>query len=342
MSPTTAQPYIESFMVPATASTPPSLGWPDGAQPPPTPINGTTTTGGIGNTSFASGTALTPSALVNGYASAPPYWQGSKITANTASLVTVIDAADNPAGMQTVTVAATANNQALFTLPGPPDVAKIQGIKRLSPATDIAPDPSNGGHNPAAGVIAIGAPTPAIASGHVLEFKYVAAFAGPIPAGVAFTIAPPKPAVTGLSTGAAWAAAYKTLFLAGVANGVPPVPAAVTAAETAMQTIIDGMMSTPVLAAAAIQAGAVAFWGVVAGASASVFPASIAAIPPPALASLAAGFTTAGASASLLPNPQPWDPTASQAAAGLFSGALYASMAGAQIIFPGPVPFPFL
>lgn len=344
MSPATLQAQIERFMVPVgpTGTEDPELGWPDGVVSPPPPISGTTVGGATSNTTFAS-SLITPAAI-GGYAALPPYWAGAKILAVATPLVTLDSPASSPDGPQTADVTATAGAQALFSLPGAPNVALVQSITRLSDSVAIAVDAANGGHDPSHGVIAIGAPSPAIANGNVLRFVYLKAFAGPVPAGVAFTVAPPKPPTTApLSTGQAWAAAFKAMALEGAANGIPPTT--LDAAETAMRGVIDGMMSTPGLGPISLQAGAAAFWGVVAGGFAAIFPAAVGFVPPPTLAGMSAAVISAGASSLAIPIPDPWNPTASQAAAALFAAAIYSSSLGGLVIFqpgPSPVPFPFL
>jgi len=322
----------------------PELGWPDDITMAPAPVEGQTLSGS-GNTTFGAAEAL--ASHVGGFATVPPYWDGAEITGVAGSVVTMATPAGSPDGPQVATVVATADDQEVFSLPGAPDVALIQSIKRTAAIpTDIAPDADNPSHNLAAGVVAIGNPDPnPILNGDSLDFTYLNSFAGPVPSGVDFAIVPPKdPPALGFSVGDAWSAAYRVFIEGGQAMGQSPIPMSLAGAEAAMKGVIDGLMGPPGLGAIAIQAGAAAFWGVVAGSAASIFPGALAAVPPPSLVGMSAAVLAAGASTLAIPIPDPWDDSASKAAAGLFAGAIFGTSQGGLVIFqpgPSPVPFPF-
>jgi hypothetical protein len=345
----TLQTEIERFMVPTTPPDEdhlPELGWPDDVTLPPDPVTGTTSAPGIGNDSF-NAPGASPS-HVGGYASLPPYWEGVEIIGVSGTLVTVAKPASDPSGPQVGNVAATADDQVIYSLPGSPNVSQVQSIERTAPiVTDIAPDADDPGHDPANGIIAIGNPDPdTILDGDDLEFTYLVSFAGPVPSGVDFVIAPPKPPpALGFTTGDAWSVAYRVFVEGGAANGVSPTPGSLSGAESAMKAVIDGMMATPGLGAVSLQAGALAFWGVVAAGSAAIFSGSLAAVPPPTLAGMSAAVLAAGASTLAIPIPDPWDDTASVTSAGIFAAAILATTQGGLVIFqpgPSPAPFPFL
>lgn len=345
MSPTTVQPLIEAFMVPVgpKGTEDPPRGWPDGAQQPPPPIETTSTSGSEFDVTVAA--ALTPGALVGGFVSLPPYWPGAKIVANTGTGVTVDTAAKNPAGNQTVDVDILSSSPTLIFIGAA--ASAIVRITRLGDGFLVVVDPTVPGHNLATGAIGIasGVVTPTLEPDDIVRVEYEPPFGGTIPAGLPITLTKPKPEVSGLSTGTAWAGVYRALFAAGGANGVPPLASLLDPAEAAMKTVIDGMMSVPGLAPAALQAGALAFWGVVAGSAAALWPGALSATPPPALATLAL-LLAPGSPASLalmacVPS-DPWTPVASQAAAAIFAGVLYTASLGGLVVFSGPAAFPFL
>jgi len=348
LDPATLQSEIERFMVPTTPPDDdhlPELGWPDDVTMPPAPVEGITSGDGTSNDSFRASEA--ESSHVGGYASLPPYWDGAEIVGVAGSLVTLAIPAGDEAGPQTVVVVATADDQVVYSLPGDPDVALVQSVKRISPPTDLAVDEANLAHDPANGVIAIGNPDPlTILDGEEIEFTYLRTFAGPVPGGVPFVIAPPKPPpALGFSTGDAWSAAYRKFIEGGAAMGISPTPGSLGGAESAMKAVVDGMMATPGLGAVALQAGCLAFWGVVAASSSTIFPSSLAAVPPATLAGMSAAVLAAGVASLAIPIPEPWDDSASKAAAGLFAAAMYGTSQGGLVIFqpgPSPVPFPFL
>lgn len=357
MSPATLTDKLVAFGVPETdvTSLPAGIGtgagWPDGEDPPPEPVSGITPASSSGPAAIVLAEAGAP--YIGGYVSAQPYWDGAEIVGASGAELQVASGAGHPAGPQAVEVEATADLQDLFLLPGTPDVGAVTNIVRVSDGALIAENTAVAGHDPSVGAIGVHPPNaaefPAIADGDVLAFTYNLAFAGGVPAGVDYVVIPPKPAGSALYTaGDAWSWAYAAMFGEGGANGIPPTPGAYDAATQAMKATVDGMMGAPGLGALALQAGALAFWGVVAGTAATIWPGATAAIPPATAAGMSAAVLAAGVSALALGpvDPIPWDRTVHGVAAmGLLATAIYATSQGAMVMFqpgPAPVPFPFL
>ncbi len=113
-----------------------------------------------------------------------------------------------------------------------------------------------------------------------------------------------------------------------ISNAIPLATA--IAAKAAMTTALTGLSMS---GATAIQAGIVAYWGVVALPGA--FGASTASIPPPSLATIATALTpvfASNVSAELDAN----------AATSAIAAVLHPLMLGGTVTFPGPVVFPIL
>jgi hypothetical protein len=85
-----------------------------------------------------------------------------------------------------------------------------------------------------------------------------------------------------------FADAWETYFKDASVMGAPTVPGSLAGAKSAM---IGAMTGLSTAGAAAISAGITAFWGVVAGASASIWPGTLAAIPAPGIGGVAAAIT---------------------------------------------------
>lgn len=354
MSPATLTDALVAFGVQETdvTSLPVGIGtgagWPNGEDPPPEPVEGTSPSASSGPSAFVLEEAGAP--YVGGYLSAQPYWDGAEVTGASGPELQLAAGAGHPDGPQTVEVTADEDEQELWELPGSPNVAAITNIARLSDGALIAENADAGGHNPAAGAIGIHPPDgDPIAEGDVLEFTYNLAYTSGVPAGVAYVVVPPKPAGSALYTvGDAWSWAYAAMFAEGGANGIPPTPGTFDAATQAMKAVIDGMMGPPGLGMIALQAGCATFWGVVAASAAAIFPGATAGIPPPTLAGMSAAVVAAGVSALALGpvDPVPWDRTVHGVGAmTLLATAIHATSQGGLIMFqpgPAPVPFPFI
>lgn len=83
-----------------------------------------------------------------------------------------------------------------------------------------------------------------------------------------------------------FATAFTSYFYDAVATG-SVTPGSLNAAKAAMLGALAGM-SAPGAGAAAFQAGISAFWGVVAGAAATIWPGTVGATPPPTLSAISA------------------------------------------------------
>lgn len=85
----------------------------------------------------------------------------------------------------------------------------------------------------------------------------------------------------------AWATAFTTYFADAAAGGIPAVPAALEPCKAAM---IGAMTGLSTAGKDSIQAGIVAFWGVVATASPVIWAGTLSATPPPTLSGIAAAL----------------------------------------------------
>lgn len=318
----------------------PTLGYPDTPQDEP-PTEGTTSSpSGDGSSIVTSG--LTPSAFVGGYLSAPPYWDGVEITANTATSVTAAEQASDPAGPQVDSQTAPADDAVVYTIVGTPNIAKINEV--LLRGTELLAVNPGGSTDLANGIVEVYNPdTPdEVKSGDTVKFTYVEAVSA-VPSGIDYSLTEPATDPGGGNTvGDRWSAAYSALIAQGAANGVSP--ADLSAAETAMKDTVNGMMgaAVPGLGVIAMASGVAAFWGAIVANFATVFPASLGVIPPPAIAGLAAALTAATAPFAALPAPTPWNNIDSKAASAAMAGAFLTGSLGGLVIFqPGPVPTPF-
>lgn len=341
---------IEQFMVSAgpTGGEDPPSGWPDGVSPSPESFSfvtavapGTTNKRIIRTTNIV--LPLPQINYLGGYASAPPYWDGVRITSQAFGFLLAAFDAANPAGPQTVTVVAAANEQSAFTMPGTPTILLVQKIRRVSDNFMITFDAS--ASTLASGVVGINEPVVPgrIQSGDVVEFTYLLPSSTSPPLGTPVTLIPKKnPTTAPLPIGTAWAGAYRAFVEQGMAAGVPPAPGSLAGAEAAMKAVVDGMMATPGMGATAMQAGVVAFWAAVAATSAAVFTGSLSTVPPPSLPGMSAAIlATAAANLMLIPS-DPWAPAASQAAALNLATAIFSTSVGGLVIFPGPAASPFV
>lgn len=92
-----------------------------------------------------------------------------------------------------------------------------------------------------------------------------------------------------------FASAWETYFYDAMVAAIPVNPSTLTAATTAMKGAMTGMGSQDA-GDDAIQAGIIAFWGVVASSAASIWttvPPCTGATPPPSLATIAASLVGA-------------------------------------------------
>lgn len=350
MSPAFLANRFAQFMVSAgpTGVEDPPLGWPDGVSPSPSSFSFVTQVApGTTNKRIIRTTNVSlprPQAdYVGGYASAPPYWDGVRITSQASGFLLVAVDAANPAGPQTVTVVATDDKQDVFTLPGSPAIALVQKIRRVSDNFLITFDASTS--TLSAGIVGVNEPVVPgrILTGDVIEFTYLLPSSTSPPLGTPVTIIPRKdPTPAPLPIGTAWAGAYRAFVEQGMAGGVPPAPGTLAAAEAAMKAVLDGMMATAPMALTALQSGVLAFWASVAASAPVVFPTALSVVPPPSATGMAAAVAaTAAANMALVPS-DPWTPAAAQAAAANLAAAIFSTSQGALVIFPGPAAVPFV
>jgi hypothetical protein len=83
--------------------------------------------------------------------------------------------------------------------------------------------------------------------------------------------------------------AFEMYFYDASVLGVPCAPTTLAAAAAALKSAMVGISST---GTAAIQAGIVAFWGVIATSTPTIWPGSLSATPPPGLSGIAAALQT--------------------------------------------------
>lgn len=108
----------------------------------------------------------------------------------------------------------------------------------------------------------------------------------------------------------------------------PAIPGSYAGALSAMRAALSGI-TTADNAATAIQTGITAFWGVVAGSAATIWPPALSATPPPGLSGISSalqGVFSANTSGDL--------PIA--AAAMAVAGAIHGTQSGAIAIYPPP------
>lgn len=135
-----------------------------------------------------------------------------------------------------------------------------------------------------------------------------------------------------------FADAWESYFGGASVAGIPATGGSLSGAKSAMIGAMAGL-SAPGGGAAAIQSGITAFWGVVAGAAATIWTVppntTVSATPPPTLGSIAAGLAPVFASNSADPTKTIAQATAAIAAVLHTSGGL----GGICILQPpGPVP----
>ena len=336
-------------------------GWPDEGLDAADPTTGVTASVGPNNATLTS--VGLPSGLAGGYATVSKdanipagspspsgfYGEGIKILSNTATQVVLESPIGDGLGEQEVTITAAMNNQVLFTL-GVNNIAVVMSVERVAPATDGAVDATVVGHNLATGNIGIGALAPAVMAGEDIKFVVRRAFSGGIPAGLGFSLQPPRAAAppTALTVGLAWSVAYGDFF----AQGVPaPTPGSYQGAMDAMRSVMDGFSGVIGMGPVSITAGLTAFWGIVAASAATIWPSlpAVSAVPPPTVFGAGPAIMAVMLPTSVIPvSPPPgntWTNVRSKADIALLAGAISAvSQGGLVISQPGaaPVPVPFV
>ena len=133
-----------------------------------------------------------------------------------------------------------------------------------------------------------------------------------------------------------FAGAWETYFKDAATMGVPTTPGSLAGAKSAMIGAMSGLSTA---GATAILAGITAFWGVVAGASASIWPGTLSAVPPPGLAGIPAALVpvfAANTAGNLAIDP------AMQAIAGAIHPTQLGGIANWPPIPGGPGPQPIL
>lgn len=126
-----------------------------------------------------------------------------------------------------------------------------------------------------------------------------------------------------------FATAWTNYFYDATATG-PAVPGSLEAAKGTMQANLSGM-STPGAGAVIITAAITAFWGVVAGSSASIWPGTLSATPPPGLAAIA------GALNSVFPSVTSGNMKIGQAMQ-MIALAIHPNNLGGIAVLPPPAP----
>ncbi|HUT76979.1 MAG TPA: hypothetical protein VM285_04795 [Polyangia bacterium] len=364
---TTLAAEIEKFTVaqgPTIDSDPPS-GWPDKDETPIDSIVGITAAGGSSSVVNIVG-ALTPGELVGGTfslatdgnvpggtpAPAGSYGDGLEVAANTATQVSLASPLSDGAGSQSVDVAAVEADQRLFYV-GVTSVGLVTEVKNVDTGGLLAVDPSDGDHDPSAGLIAVGEdPLGPVSDGDVVRFTFRRELTGGPPAGRGWRATRPRTtAPADFTTGEAWATAYEAMFLQG---SPPPLPAAVASsgAKDACRATIEGLMAVPGMAPVALTSGFLAYWGAISASAGAIWPltppSTLSVVPPPGI--FAVGLAVLAAMAPGILVPPPTEPFSAfqaraQADALLMATAIHVASQGAQIISqPGasPVPVPFV